>query len=364
MSALQEIIKAKPKHEQVADHIKEQIVSGALSEGHRLMPDHALARQYRVNRHTVAAGLNSLVKEGLLARAPGRGTIVTAPREEANCSNAVGMVMLGEGDVYGDLAQHLTAGLLRRSLYPVLINQNLLCDHSNVAPFLDALISGRERPYGFLVDGGIPFPFDYFKGKIDSFPNTVFINTFHQAERIAAAKYVLVDYTEAGRLAARHFIALGHRRMAFLGVRERHYQGVWGSVQAQILAGFAEECRKRSVAFSDDVFWSLLHGASFDTTVGALLAQEDRPTAIFTYYDATINAHLLPFLVAKGLRPMRDVELVGFYNTHHAVECGFSSFSIQETKIAEAAVQLLTSETAAKEIWVQPELIVRHGRGG
>ena len=167
MGASQAIVSGKFKHEQVADQVREQIRSGVLARGSRLLPDEDLAQLYNVNRNTVAAGLNILVKEGLLERAPRRGTVVAETLGGKDVSAAVGMVMLGEGDVYGDLVRQLTTGLFRHGLYPVLIDWRMLEEHGNVLPFLNSLISERTRPYGFLVDGGVPFPFDYFKGKID-----------------------------------------------------------------------------------------------------------------------------------------------------------------------------------------------------
>ena len=353
------IINSKPKHAQVADIIRSMILSGDLAKGSRLQTDDELAQKYKINRHTVAAGLNSLVEEGMLERAPRRGTIVIKETEKGkSVTNAVAMVMLSKGDVYSNISLEISKGLELRKLYPVLINENVIFDEHSVKNYLDGMADEEHRPYGFVIDGHLNFPFDYLKSNIERFENIVFITKYHHPERIKSAKYALVDFAEAGRIAARHFIGKGHKKITCLAIDEHQYQGEWSSMQVQIMAGFAQECRENNIKL-DNTFWSLYHGAPLDSTVGALLKKKDRPTAIFSYYDFFIRNSVIPLLESNGLTPMKDVELIGFYNTHHAEECGFSSISIHEEKIAEAAVKLLTGETGEKSILVKPELIIR-----
>ena len=71
-----ELIDRKPKDVFIADFFREQIIAGKLRKGDKLLSDEKIARKYKLNKRTVASGLNSLVEEGLLARAPRRGTIV------------------------------------------------------------------------------------------------------------------------------------------------------------------------------------------------------------------------------------------------------------------------------------------------
>ena len=354
------IINSKPKHMQVADIIRSMILSGDLAKGSRLQTDEELAQKYKINRHTVAAGLNALVEEGLLERAPRRGTIVIKDIEKGkSVTNAVAMVMLSKGDVYSNISLEISKGLAARKLFPLLINENVIFDEYCVKNYLDGMVDEEHRPYGFVNDGNMDFPFVYLKSNLERFENIVFITKYHHPEKVKSAKYALVDFAEAGKIAARHFIGNGHKNITCLAVHEPGYQGEWSSIQVQIMTGFARECRENNIKFSDDVFWSLLHGAPLESTVGSLLKKKDRPTAIFYYSDFEIRSRLIPVLESNGLKPMKDVELIGFYNTHHAKECSFSSICIHEEKIAKAAVKLLTGETGEKEILIKPELIVR-----
>jgi DNA-binding LacI/PurR family transcriptional regulator len=360
METAVEILGYKPKYALIADIVRKQIMLGKFKNGDRLLPDDELAKKYFVNKRTIAAGLNSLVEEGLLERAPRRGTIVIKETVKGkSVTNAVAMVMLSKGDVYSNISLEISKGLELRKLYPVLINEHVINNAHSVKNYLDGMVDEEHRPYGFVIDGHLNFPFDYLKSNLQRFENIVFITKYHHPEKIASAKYALVDLAEAGRLAARHFIRLGHKKMTCLAMPELNYLGEWASMQVQIMTGFAQECRENNIKFSDEIFWSLLHGAPFESTVSALLKKKDRPSAIFAYNDSFIRFNLIPLFESNGLNPMKDVELVGFYNTHHSTECGFSSICIREDKIAEAAVKLLTGETEKKEILVKPELIVR-----
>ena len=350
-----ELLDYKPKHTIISDIFREKIVKGEFSSGNKLLPDEEIAKKYNVNKRTVAAGLNALVKEGLLQRAPRRGTIVIKNDSQGHkTSNAVGMIMLSKGDVYSNISRNITRGLAKLNLYPILISDQVYLDDASVKSFMQAIVSDHLTPCGFLIDGCLEFPFEFLKHNIAKFHNIVFINKYHYPERIADTKYALVDFAEAGRLAARHFIAQGYKKLVCMAIHEKNYPGPWGSMQVQIMQGFAEVCQNSDVQFNEDIFWKLLHGAPLAETVKTLLSEPDRPDAIYAYSDAFIRYDLLPLL-----KNNREIELIGFYNTHHAEECGFSSICIHEEKIAESAIQLLTNKTPLKEILIKPELIPR-----
>ena len=106
MNAGLQIVSSKPKHIQMAEIIRARIISGEFKSGDRLLPDQKMAEKYCINARTVAAGLNLLVKEGYLERAPSRGTVVIRGGLRGNkTSNMVPMIMLHKGDVYKNIAR-------------------------------------------------------------------------------------------------------------------------------------------------------------------------------------------------------------------------------------------------------------------
>ena len=68
-------------YEQVADQLRELIVSGSLAPGERLPIESALAREFGVSRATVREALRVLAAQGLVrtAKGPAGGSFVTLP---------------------------------------------------------------------------------------------------------------------------------------------------------------------------------------------------------------------------------------------------------------------------------------------
>src|ERR1700722_1460208 len=67
----------QPLYLQIADELKEQIRSGALSPGSQLPTEDDLRDKYRASRNTVRDAIKRLVGQGLVETRPGQGTFVT-----------------------------------------------------------------------------------------------------------------------------------------------------------------------------------------------------------------------------------------------------------------------------------------------
>jgi len=69
-----------PLYYQIAEHLKEQIVTGNLASGSRLMAERELGDQFGVSRMTVRQALNYLHNTGLIEVRQGVGTFVAQPK--------------------------------------------------------------------------------------------------------------------------------------------------------------------------------------------------------------------------------------------------------------------------------------------
>jgi GntR family transcriptional regulator len=67
-----------PKHHQLTEILRGQIVEGNLAPDDRFPTEEVLCRQYGISRGTVRRAVDALVREGLIQREQGRGTFVTA----------------------------------------------------------------------------------------------------------------------------------------------------------------------------------------------------------------------------------------------------------------------------------------------
>src|SRR5216683_294051 len=68
-----------PMWQQVADHVREEILNGTYAAGQPLPSEEALAAEFGVSRPTIREGIKTLVAEGLVEVSRPRGTTVRDP---------------------------------------------------------------------------------------------------------------------------------------------------------------------------------------------------------------------------------------------------------------------------------------------
>ncbi len=68
-----------PRYAVIEEEIRQKIGSGEIRPGEPLPPELRLCRDFGVSRHTLRRALESLQRDGLITRHPGRGTFITRP---------------------------------------------------------------------------------------------------------------------------------------------------------------------------------------------------------------------------------------------------------------------------------------------
>lgn len=68
----------QPLNVQVSDVIRQKIISGEWPPDYRLTSEPELAHEFGISRGTLRRAISTLIREGLLVQARGRGTFVTA----------------------------------------------------------------------------------------------------------------------------------------------------------------------------------------------------------------------------------------------------------------------------------------------
>lgn len=76
-----------PLHQQVENYLREMIQQEDFRQGKLLPREEELAKRLGVSRNTFRAGMDALVREGLVVRKKGIGTLVTAPKISTSLSN-------------------------------------------------------------------------------------------------------------------------------------------------------------------------------------------------------------------------------------------------------------------------------------
>jgi DNA-binding LacI/PurR family transcriptional regulator len=131
---------------------------------------------------------------------------------------------------------------------------------------------------------------------------------------------VSIDDVEGGRMAAEHLLALGHRRIGFIGDREPHPYGFTSSARRR--AGAAEACER---AGAELIVRRGPHGRDEARTVAIeMLAADDPPTAVFAPSDLQALG-VLEAADDLGLDVPGDLSVVGFDDIEIARYAGLTT---------------------------------------
>jgi LacI family transcriptional regulator len=150
---------------------------------------------------------------------------------------------------------------------------------------------------------------------------------------------ITIDDTEGGRMAAEHLLALGHRRIAFLGDEEANLFGFDSSARRR--EGF--EAALAAAGAAPPPEWVLRRPHGRDAARGAaaeLLAREPRPTAVFAASDVQAIG-VLEAAQAAGVPVPGDLSVIGFDNVEAAGYTGLTTVAQPLEEIGRLGADLL-----------------------
>lgn len=184
----------------------------------------------------------------------------------------------------------------------------------------------------------------------------VLLNNQHPSQ---FAHSVMIANVEASREATRHLVALGHRRIAYIGDR------LGFQSDTERFEGFRSALEEAGVPLDPAL---VVHGdgkpEAARAAMSQLLALPNRPTAVFCYNDLTALGALRQIADA-GLRVPQDVSLVGFDDLYISqyVEPPLTTVRQPMRQMGNLAMttllRLIAGEGICQDIKVPGELIVR-----
>jgi DNA-binding LacI/PurR family transcriptional regulator len=151
---------------------------------------------------------------------------------------------------------------------------------------------------------------------------------------------ITIDDVEGGRMAARHLLGLGHRRIAFVGDAEENRFGFDSSARRR--AGFEEELAAAGVPLDRELRLLRPHGqAAARAAAAELLAGERPPTAVFAGSDVQAIG-VLEAAQAAGVSVPGELSVVGFDNIEAAGYTGLTTIAqpLEESGAVGAALLL------------------------
>ncbi|QAB18923.1 LacI family transcriptional regulator [Leucobacter muris] len=179
---------------------------------------------------------------------------------------------------------------------------------------------------------------------------------------------VSVDDVEGGRIAARHLIEAGRRRIAFVG-------GPEGLEQVDDRLAGARSIVEQHAGASIELFPTEALSVLEGRRIGGLLAQMEadrRPDAVFAANDMLAMGVLQALVMTGSLRVPEDVALIGYDDIDFASAAVVPISSVRQpaVEIGATAVDLLLKEAEAgstaerEQIVFQPRLVVRSSTAG
>lgn len=180
---------------------------------------------------------------------------------------------------------------------------------------------------------------------------------------------IMLDHNLAAHMALRHLYDLGHRRIAFM--KGQRYS-LDAEIRWQAIIAIAQEIgivvRPELCIFLEENLWSPQLGYP---PVCDLLSRTRNFTALFCFNDtAAIGA--IRAIQDAGLNCPRDISVIGFDDIIVAEYFNPRLTTVRQplhkmgTTAAELLVKRIQSpdELYAREVWFEPELIVRESTAG
>ncbi|MEY9844176.1 DNA-binding LacI/PurR family transcriptional regulator [Streptacidiphilus sp. BW17] len=252
-------------------------------------------------------------------------------------------------------------------------DHTVLLDHTAGLREKEVLVSRGFRSH--IIDGLILSPIQLENEDLLDRQEGPPLVLLGEREYTAPYDHVAIDNVEAARVAVRHLLDLGRRRIAFLGARHESARQ-----PAHLrLRGWREEIRAAGGAPRESM---VVATEGYDRRDGAaaiseLLARGELPDALFCYNDL-IALGAMRVLSEHGLRVPEDVAVVGFDDIEEGRYAAVSLTTVapDKTAIARFAVDRLVERiTAGKdaESWHSRRFVPSHrlvvresttGRGG
>ena len=174
------------------------------------------------------------------------------------------------------------------------------------------------------------------------------------------APYVGADDEAIGRLATRHLVDRGCRRIAHIAGQQRP-TGIGR------LKGYRDALAAAELPFDETLVVEARDDATGYDATRRLLARDPRPDGIFGYNDPTAAGAMKAILEA-GLRIPQDIKVIGVGNVHYSdlLRVPLSTIDQSSDTIGQQAADILMKAIASKRrraprasIIIAPQLIAR-----
>lgn len=349
----------KPKYQQLKDYIISAINANELKVGDKIYSENELAEKFEMSRHTVRQALGELVNEGWLYKIQGKGTFVDEKHNKTTSKSKVVAVIT----TY--LSDYIFPSIIR-GIDTVLsengYNIHLSCtynQHEKERLCLENLLN--QNVSAIIVEptkSALPNP------NIDMYKNFINLNIpilfIHGCYKELNCSYIVEDDTEAGFLAAKHLIELGHKNIG--GIFK--IDDIQGHMR---FAGFQKALYENSIKISDSrILW--FETSDIDDNFKSKYTYFEKIlsdcTAIVFYNDQT-TIKFMDIIREKNLNVPEDISIVSFDDSQLAVASEIKLTTVAHPKealgkeAAKAIINMIKKNQDYYNIKMKPKLIIR-----
>jgi len=346
------------KYQEVADWLRENIYKGNFKVGEKLVSEPGLCKKFDISRHTARSAITLLEQEGLVVRRQGSGTYVNQFISNGG-RKKIGLLLTYPDDyIFPSIVSGATEIFSEKDHRMFLsLTQNKVEDERNqLLSFLSDDIDGLIVE---AVKSALPsINLDIYREFAARSIPIIFINTYHNR---LDCNYIINDDVEGGRLAARHLIEKGHKKIG----------GIFKHDDAQgnyRYKGFAKELYEQNLKVHEDyITWFSTETQEdlFSPDQFKLLSNRLAGASGVVCYNDQVAVKLVQAFTQAGLNIPEDLSVVSFDDsslsrmnsipltsvTHPGTEMGRLA--------AESLLEIIDNPERSIHHVYKPELVVR-----
>lgn len=316
------------RYQEVKEKVRKTVLG--LKVGDRVPSRNFLSRKYEVARNTIDKAIAELEEEGYLYSVKGSGTYVSG-RSVQKVLN-IGVVLPSiTGDTYPKFISGIEQYASRNNINVVLSSSENFPErqHSNILRIIDIQADGciiipiinselSYNTFSLLKKRGIPF---------------VVCNRIIDGLDVP---FIGMNNNYGAYIATKHLIEQGCRRLSYIS--EKKY-----STAIERYHGFETAIYDSSAGTQKDrVIFGNYDDYELKSRIRSLFGDKEHPDGVLCFDDTTA-AVLYTMLEEKGLRPGKDVRIVGYNDSSlcNMLSVPLSSVSTEGNKMGREAITML-----------------------
>lgn len=259
----------------------------------------------------------------------------------------------------GSPLEHWFSGAVLDSLYPIVhqagydlvLYQVRTSEQS--AQFFRDLPAQRNADADADADAIIVASFSLTDAEHERL-NAMRVPTVYLNQHVQGQPSVAIDDVAGARVATRHLITLGHRRIAY--ARNEPIPGFdWSAMDRY--TGYREELHSRGLTAEGQLLIEEADGVGFGERAAAtLLAAPIMPTAVFVEND-TLAMNLMTALHRTGIRVPEDLSIIGFDGQPLGAAFGLTTIAQPVSDLAARAAHSALEGAGLEQGTVDPVTI-------